>query len=77
MTKKETDRQKFVRLATKRVNKALKAIQLIGNLSNRSNYEFNDRDIEKIFSTLSAQIKVCRERFQASGPKGGTGFTLE
>lgn len=77
MGKKETDRQKFVRLATKRVNKALKAIQLVGNLSNRGNYEFNERDVEKIFSALSAQIRICRERFQTSGPKGGAGFTLD
>jgi len=75
--KKETDRQKFVRLATKRMNKALKSIQLIGNLSNRSNYEFSERDVEKMFSALASQLKTCRERFQSSGPKGGTGFTLE
>lgn len=73
----ETDRDKFVRLATKRVNNALKAIQLIGNLSNRGNYEYAERDVEKIFSALTAEVKSCRERFSTFGSKSKTGFTLE
>ena len=73
----ETDREKFIRLATNRVNNALKAIQIIGNLSNRGNYEYTDRDVEKIFTALSTEIKSCRERFSASGLKSKTGFTLE
>lgn len=77
MVKKETDREKFIRLATKRVNNALKAIQLVGNLSNRGNYDFNEKDVERIFTALSSELKTSRERFQASGLKGRTGFSLE
>jgi hypothetical protein len=77
MEKHETDREKFVRLATKRVNNALKSIQLIGNLSNRGNYDYRQKDVEKIFVALSAELKNCRERFQASGSKNRSGFTLE
>jgi hypothetical protein len=77
MERDETDREKFVRLATKRVNNALKSIQLIGNLSNRGNYDYREKDVEKIFAALSAELKNCRERFQASGSKNRSGFTLE
>jgi hypothetical protein len=73
----ETDRSKFVRLATKRVNNALKLIQLVGNLSNRGNYEYTDKDVERIFAALSAEIKNCRERFASSGSKNRNGFSLE
>lgn len=73
----ETDRAKFVRLATKRVNNALKTIQLIGNLSNRGNYEYTGKDVDRIFSALSAEIKNCRERFVSSGSKNKSGFSLE
>jgi len=73
----ETDRDKFIRLATKRVNNALKAIQLVGNLSNRGNYDFEDKDVEKIFAALTSEIKNCRERFSASGSKNKNGFSLE
>ena len=52
-------REKFVRLATGRVNKAIKEIQLIGNLSNRTYYEYSNADIEKIFGE--------REQLRISG----------
>ena len=77
MAKPETDGEKFIRLATRRVNNALKAIQLIGNLSNRSNYDYSAKDVEKIFAALSVEVKNCRDRFQASGSKNKSGFTLE
>lgn len=73
----ETDREKFIRLATRRVNNALKAIQLIGNLSNRGNYDYTEKDVEKIFAALTSEIKNCRERFSASGSKTKNGFSLE
>src|SRR5262249_56798948 len=46
------DREKFVGLANKRVIRAIKAIQLIGNLSNRSNYDYTDEDVDKILKAL-------------------------
>jgi hypothetical protein len=72
------DRQKFVQLAEARVNKTLKDIQLIGNLSNRSNYDYTDEDVEQIFRALSQEIAACKKRFELSKRKnGGTGFKLE
>lgn len=73
---REKDREKFVELATKRVNNALKAIQLIGNLSNKSNYDYTEADVDKIFSALNREVKACRERFYPSG-KNGHRFSLE
>ena len=72
------DRQKFVQLAEARVNKALKDIQLIGNLSNRSNYDYTEEDVERIFKALSGEIAACKKRFELSKRKStGSGFTLE
>ena len=45
---REEDREKFKRLAEQRVTKVLKQIKLVGNLSNRSNYEYSDGDVKKI-----------------------------
>jgi hypothetical protein len=75
---RENDRSKFVRLAEARVAKALKAIQLIGNLSNRSNYDFTDEDVTKIFKVLNDEISVCRNRFEIARKKSvKTRFTLD
>lgn len=73
----ETDREKFVRLANKRVNNAIKAIELVGNLSNRSNYDYSQEDAEKIFLALSKELKACRERFSYAGGKRERKFSLE
>ena len=72
----ETDREKFVRLANKRVNNAIKAIELIGNLSNRSNYDYLQENAEKIFLALGKELKACREQFSNAGGKWERKFSL-
>ena len=75
---RESDRQKFVQLAQARVNRTLKDIQLIGNLSNRSNYDFTEEDVERIFKALNQEIAACRKRFELSKRKAEAPlFTLE
>jgi hypothetical protein len=65
-------RTKFVELATKRVNSAIKDLRLIGNLSNRSNYEFTEDDIRKISRALQRELDTLKGRFgeSASGSEG-------
>ncbi len=62
-------RAKFVELAENRVNRAIKDMRLIGNLSNRSAYEFTDEDIRKIFRTLQKELEIAKGRF-SRGDKG-------
>ena len=69
-------RDKFVNLAEKRVNNAIKAIKIVGNLSNRSSYEYSDRDVQKIVSALRQEIQVLQQRFAAGGSKPSNGFKL-
>lgn len=72
------DREKFVRLANKRVNSAIKAINLIGNLSNRSNYDYTDDDVAKIFKAIQGELNACKKRFDmASKPGGKDVFSLD
>jgi hypothetical protein len=73
-----TDREKFVRLATKRVSNALKAMQLIGNLSNRSNYDYTEADVQKIFKALQEELSSSKKKFDAAQKRNGNGvgFTL-
>ncbi len=60
------DRGKFVELAKKRVSKALKDIQLIGNLSNRSNYDYTEEDVAKIMKALADELSACRKKFEVA-----------
>jgi len=56
-------RKKFIELAEKRVNKALKQLQLIGNLSNKRNYEYDQSDYKKIFRAIDAEVKSLKQKF--------------
>ena len=69
-------RKKFVELAEARVNRAMKDLQLIGNLSNRSAYEFTEADVRKMFSALQRALEVAKSRFSRSGEPGGGEFKL-
>ncbi len=69
-------REKFVELAQARVNKTLKDLQLIGNLSNRAAYEFTEADIKKIFSALQKALDGAKGRFSREGDSGTGEFKL-
>ena len=62
-------RSNFVRLAEARTNKAIKSIRAIGNLSNRSSYEFSEADVREMVSALNKEIATLKSRFEhvASG----------
>jgi hypothetical protein len=69
-------REKFVELAEARVNRTLKDLQLIGNLSNRSAYEFSEADVRKIFGALQKAMETAKARFAREGDAGGGEFKL-
>lgn len=59
----ESKRQRFQRLAKLRGERALRDVQLLGNLSNRNNYEYSDQDVRKLFSILDDELKTAKSRF--------------
>jgi hypothetical protein len=69
-------REKFVELAEARVNRAIKDLQLIGNLSNRSAYEFEEADIRKMFAAIQKAADTAKARFSRQGDAGGGEFRL-
>ncbi len=69
-------RQKFVELAEARVGKALKDLQLIGNLSNKAAYDFTDADVRKIFGALQKALDNAKGRFTRDGDGSGGEFKL-
>jgi hypothetical protein len=72
-TIRDKDRAKFVELANKRVSKALNDIRLIGNLFNKSNYDYTDDDVTKIFRALNDEVATCRKRFELASKKSNSG----
>jgi len=61
--KAEAPRERFVRLATRRTNEVLKRLKVLGNCSNRSAYEYDEKDIEKIFGEIDKKTKEIKAKF--------------
>lgn len=59
----ETKRERFVRIAESRTNKAIDMIRLIGNCANKSTYDYTEKDANKIFDTLKRELNIAREQF--------------
>lgn len=72
----EKNREKFVILAEKRVSRALKDIKLIGNLSNRTNYTYSEKDVKKITLALRKAVEEMKTRFDDKGDSSADGFKL-
>jgi hypothetical protein len=69
-------RDNFVRLAEARVNRALREIRLIGNLSNRSAYEYGDPDVRTMFKALQRELDASKARFSGDSSGGDKEFRL-
>ncbi|MBQ6495112.1 MAG: hypothetical protein IJI49_03830 [Bacilli bacterium] len=62
---KESKREKFIRLAESRVNYTIKEINLIGNLSNKSNYDYTKEDVDKIIRILKKSVSDLELKFKS------------
>ena len=81
METKRTDpsdrRTKFATLASKRVNRASNSIKTIGNLSNRSNYDWTEQDVKKIIRELRKAVKEVEDRFLGNQGQVGGDFVIK
>ena len=74
---KEDPRSAFVRLAEARTNKILKGLDLLGNLSNKSNYSYTEEDVKKIFKAIDQKASGVSAKFKSSTrTKSGDDFKL-
>jgi len=72
--KNESKRDRFKRVVTPRVNKALKMIGLVGNQAGTA-YEYTSNDIEEIMSVLREKVDAVENQYMGKG-KAESGFKL-
>lgn len=53
----------FKRIAENRTNKIIDMLELLGNLSNTSFYEYSESDVEKIFNAIDEQVEKTKSKF--------------
>lgn len=73
----ESKRERFVRLAENRTNKIIDMVQLLGNCSNTSVYDYTQQDVEKIFTAIETAVRDAKKKFSKSEGKSNTRFTLD
>jgi hypothetical protein len=71
-----TKHEKFRELAESRTNKALDAIGRLGNLSNRSLYEWDEEEVRKVIRALKDAVSEVEARFASPKGKVGAKFKL-
>lgn len=54
----------FKKLSTARVEKIFSLMNLLANLSNKSNYNYNDWEVEELFSAYDDEVKKCKIFFE-------------
>ena len=59
-------KENFKRIAEARTNKIIHLITLLGNLSNRSYYEYSQKDINAIFDAIQAELNAQRAKFNST-----------
>lgn len=59
----ETPRDRFRRLATLRVNEILKRFKILGNCANRRNYEYDQKDVYKMFEVIEKKMEETKRKF--------------
>ena len=71
-----TKRERFIKIVERRVNRIVDYLDLLGNCSNRKNYEYTDADVRKIFNEIEKKLRDVKLQFQEA-PKAKKVFRLE
>lgn len=56
-------REAFLRVAETRTQKIIEMLRLLGNCSNRNNYEYSEDDVEQMFSAIDKALKSVRDSY--------------
>lgn len=61
---KSEKRANFERLGEKRIEAVREKLRVLGHLGNTSSYEYDDEDVERIFSELQDDVDATRAKFE-------------
>jgi len=64
---KESKKQRFKRVAEKRVQNVLNALRSLGGLANQKVYEWDHAQLEKIWNAIERETQNCKKSFTDPG----------
>jgi hypothetical protein len=60
----ESKKDRFVRVIERRTNAVLEKIRVLGNCSNRSMYDYEPDDVEKVFRAIRKDLRETELMFK-------------
>ena len=63
---KRDKRERFLTLGEKRVTSAVNALRLVGNLTDKNNYTYDQHDVYEIVKALKSELNSVIERFDTA-----------
>ena len=70
-------RNRFLRVGERRINNALRSIKLVGNLGDRTNYDYNKADVQQIERALKDALSGAMARFKSKKNPEEEGFKFK
>ena len=61
--------EKFKSLSEHRVNQILDKIRILGNLANKSNYQYSQEEVAKMFRVIEKELRETKDKFSPKGNK--------
>ncbi len=65
---------RFRRVAERRVNRALKAIHLVGQCSNRRVYAYTDDQVREMFNAIENEVRLAKQLYLSRDSQRGFRF---
>jgi len=66
-------RLRFEKVASKRVQKIIDLLRLLGNCSNKNNYEYTEKDVELMFREINKILKETKVLYDKNLNKSSNG----
>lgn len=67
--KKISNHERFVKIAERRTQTIISQLDLLGNCSNKYNYEYSRQEVDKMFNAIDSALKECKSKFSNSSIK--------
>lgn len=58
-----TKRERFENVASNRVQRILDTLRLLQNCSNKNNYEYTEKDVDRMFTEISSAVKEAKQAY--------------
>jgi light-regulated signal transduction histidine kinase (bacteriophytochrome) len=72
----ELKKDRFKRVASRRVENILKSVRSLANCSNTNNYEYNEEDVNKMVKAIREELKIMETLYKKNLKNNSNSFNF-